>query len=91
MGYEILLFVPLIWFLNAVIIHYSNRLRIKYLMLIVTVLFTFFYCFIKPGPLWIKKKFPYVYWCGSTPKKQVQNMERKIKKFMNKIGFEFID
>lgn len=91
MGYEYVLVIPVILFVGMVCMHYQKKMRYKYIWLLVTVTATFFYSFVHPGILGIKKKPPYIYWCGSRKSGIGKKFDMSFKKIMEKMGFEFID
>lgn len=91
MGYEYILVIPIIIFIGMVLMYYQKKWRYKYLILVLTILVTFFYSFVHPGIFGIKKKPPYVYWCGGKKNSVGKKFDLSFKKLMEKLGFEFID
>ena len=91
MGYEYVLVIPVILFTGLVCMHYQKKLRYKYIWLCITVAAVFFYSFVHPGIFGIKKKAPYIYWCGGNGSSLSKKFDFSFKKIMEKMGFEFVD
>lgn len=91
MGYEYVLVIPVILFVGLICMKYQKKLRYKYVWLCITVAVTFFYSFVHPGIFGIKKKAPYIYWCGTDKNPITKRVDFSVKKIMEKIGFEFPD
>ena len=90
MGYEVLLCIPLFIFLSSVVLHYTQKLKNKIIIMTITVIFLFIFCFVIPGPLGIKKTFPFVYWSGGQRGRIYYNFKDFFKGILESLGFQFI-
>lgn len=84
MGYEVLLFVPVMIVTGLTVSRYAQKVWLKFFFLVLTFTAVGFFLFVWPSPLGLRENG--IYWKGGNPE-----LKLSFRSFLEGIGIVFVD